>query len=96
MTISIKKGRGQLRVAAASLLLIGGVAIGVVGAASPASAGTVVPNFMRCEPDTGWCYQTNPPYVSGIPHYCQWDYTLHNLHSGMWYTGCDLWGPDIH
>lgn len=53
---------------------------------------------MLCEPDTGWCYQTNPPYNPAVPHACRWDYQLHNLHSGMWYTGCTpgYWGTDIH
>lgn len=63
-------------------------------AAAPAEASTL--NLMRCEPDTGWCYQSNPPYKSGYPHYCQWDHTLYDLHSGMWYTGCDIWGSDIY
>lgn len=75
---------------AAVLALLGGTAI---VAAAPAQATTY--NLMRCEPDTGWCYQTNPPYDGRYPHYCQWDHRLSGLHSGMWYTGCDVWGPDI-
>ena len=85
----------RLKVAGAALLLAGGSAVGVVAAAPAANASTVF-NMMLCEPDTGWCFQTNPPYVSGIAHYCQWDYKLSGLHSGMWYTGCDYWGPAIH
>lgn len=84
--------RQRLGVALATVGLVLG---GVLAAATPASA-AIVPNFMRCEPDTGWCYQTNPPVNHNVPHYCQWDYRLRNLRSGMWYTGCDIWGPDIH
>lgn len=84
--------RKRLTMGIAALFLVGG---SIFAASSvPARAGTV-DNMMLCEPDTGWCYQTNPPYVPGIPHYCQWDYNLHNLHSGMWYTGCNYWGPRI-
>ena len=87
--------RRRLKNAVASLLLVGGSVVVPAVAAAPAEA-TMVYNNMYCEPDTGWCYQTNPPYVSGIPHYCRWNYRLSNLHSGMWYTGCDIWGPEIH
>lgn len=83
----------------------GAIAVGLVLAASGATAAAVatsapahavvVPNYMLCEPDTGWCYQTNPPVNHSVPHECQWDYNLHNLHSGMWYTGCNMWGPQI-
>jgi hypothetical protein len=75
----------------------GGVATAVLTAAPPAQA-SQVNNMMLCEPDTGWCYQTNPPYNPNFPHSCQWDYRLHNLHSGMYYTGCTAgyWGPAIH
>lgn len=85
----------RVKTAAVSLLLASGSLIGIAATAAPASA-TTVPNRMYCEPDTGWCYQVNPPYVPGVIHYCQWDYQLHNLYSGMWYTGCDQWGPDIY
>jgi hypothetical protein len=87
--------RRRLKVAAASLLLVGVPLVGAFAASAPASA-SIVPNYMRCEPDTGWCYQVNPPVNNSVPHYCRWDYTLHNLHSGMWYTGCDVWQSSIH
>lgn len=90
--------RHRLRVAATTLLIAGLSVAGVVASTGPASAATgpgSVPNFMRCDPATGWCYQTNPPYNPAFIHYCQWDYTLHNLHSGMWYSGCNQWGSDI-
>jgi len=77
--------------AAATLALTGGTAL---VAAAPAMADT--PNMMLCDPATGWCYQTNGPVNPSQPHYCQWDYRLHNLYSGMWYTGCDIWGVAIH
>lgn len=86
--MNIKKKIAAL--SAGLLLSLSGAAI-----AAPANAGTV-PNFMKCDPDTGWCYQTNPPVNHSVPHWCQWDYTLNNLWSGMYYTGCDQWGPDIH
>lgn len=92
MNVRKLSARKRLGFGLASLLLAGGST--VVLAPTSAQA-TIVPNNMLCEPDTGWCYQTNPPYVPGIPHYCRWDYYLHNLHSGMWYTGCDYWGPQI-
>lgn len=79
-------------------ILAAGLALtisGIVLTSAPAEAGQV-DNMMLCEPDTGWCYQTNPPYNPSFPHECQWDYKLHNLYSGMWYTGCDVWGPTIH
>lgn len=92
--------RKRLTVAAASLAL---VVSGVVGAemvtASPSFAAQVN-NNMLCEPDTGWCFQTNPPYNPAFPHACTWDYKLNgnNLRSGMYYTGCaaGFWGPAIH
>ncbi len=82
----------RIKVAAVSLLLLGGSAVGIVAASAPAQA-SQVNNLMYCEPDTGWCYQTNPPYNSAFPHECTWDYYLqgHGLESGMWYTGCDQW-----
>ena len=86
--------RARVGLASATLLL-GSSAFGVIAVPAPAAAVTV-PNQMLCEPDTGWCFQTNPPAVAGIPHYCRWDYKLSGLHSGMWYTGCDYWGPEIH
>jgi hypothetical protein len=90
----------RLKVAALSagaLLASGGGVAAVVASSAPAQA-SQVNNMMLCEPDTGWCYQTNPPYNPAFPHSCQWDYRLHNLHSGMYYTGCTAgyWGPDIH
>jgi hypothetical protein len=88
---NVTRGIGAV---AAVLALTGGTA---VLASAPAEA-TQVNNNMLCEPDTGWCYQTNPPYNPAVPHACRWDYQLHNLHSGMWYTGCTpgYWGTDIH
>ena len=85
----------KMKAAALSVGLALGISGTIVAAAPQANAG-VVPNFMKCDPATGWCYQTNPPVNNSVPHWCQWDYTLHNLWSGMWYTGCDSWGPDIH
>lgn len=82
-------------VAVGLALVAGGGTAATVAASVPAHA-AIVPNMMLCEPDTGWCYQTNPPVNHSVPHECQWDYKLHNLHSGMWYTGCDIWGPSIH
>jgi hypothetical protein len=75
-------------------LLVTGSLVGAASMAAPASA-TQVDNMMLCEPATGWCFQTNPPYNSSFPHYCQWDTKLTNLNSGMWYTGCNVWGPEI-
>lgn len=86
----------QLKVAVVSLFMAAGPMVVMVAASSPANADGGMPNLMRCEPDTGWCYQTNPLYSPDVPHVCQWDYTLHNLYSGMWYTGCDIWWEDIH
>lgn len=85
LTSRVKAGAAMLFLAGSSLIV----------SAQPADA-AIVPNMMRCEPDTGWCYQTNPPVNNSVPHYCRWDYTLHNLRSGMWYTGCNSWGPAIH
>lgn len=83
--------------AAAGVVLATGMAF---TGATPANAGggSTVFNRMLCEPDTGWCFQTNPPYVAGIDHQCFWDYKLNgnNLRSGMYYTGCERWGADIH
>jgi hypothetical protein len=80
-------------------VLAAGIVLAVSGfgaAAAPAGATSVV-NNMYCDRDTAWCYQTNPPYNPNFGHKCHWDFTLHNLHSGMYYTGCDLpWGADIH
>lgn len=84
--------RRKLGMLCASLVLVLG---SMLMALAPASA-AIVPNNMLCEPDTGWCYQVNPPYNPSVPHYCQWDYRLHGLRSGMWYTGCNLWGSAIH
>ena len=86
--------RERLAMGIAALLLTSGSIIGILATSAPAHA-VVVPNMMLCEPDTGWCYQTNPPVNHSVPHECQWDYKLHNLHSGMWYTGCDYWGSTI-
>ena len=72
---------------------------GIAVTSTPASAITVtgtVDNNMYCNPGTGWCYQVNPPYNPNVPHYCQWDYKMGDLHSGMWYTGCQIWGPNIY
>jgi hypothetical protein len=80
-----------------ALLTAGSVAVPAF-AAAPANAITVtgtVDNNMYCDPGTGWCYQTNPPYNPNFPHKCYWDYNLTNLHSGMWYTGCQSWGSSI-
>jgi hypothetical protein len=85
--------RKRLKMTAAALFLVGG---SIIVASATSAHAAVVPNMMLCEPDTGWCYQTNPPVNHSVPHECQWDYRLHNLHSGMWYTGCDIWGPSIH
>ncbi len=78
-----------------AILLALGPTAGIIASSTPAVA-AVVPNRMLCEPDTGWCYQTNPPTNNSAPHYCQWDYRLSGLYSGMWYTGCDAWGPAIY
>ena len=80
--------------------LVVGLAVaagGVVATSAPAQAAQVN-NMYLCEPDTGWCFQTNPPYNPNFPRACRWDYKLHNLTSGMWYTGCTpgYWGPEIH
>src|SRR5579875_6520 len=88
-------GRKTGAIAASLVLAASGATAAVVATSVPARA-VVVPNMMLCEPDTGWCYQTNPPVNHSVPHYCQWDYRLHNLHSGMWYTGCNTWVPSIH
>jgi hypothetical protein len=82
-------------IAVGLVLTASGAAMATVATSVPARAGQV-DNMMLCEPDTGWCYQTNPPYNPNFPHECFWDYKLHNLHSGMWYTGCNVWGPSIH
>jgi len=75
-----------------------GVVAATVASSAPAQA-SQVNNMMLCEPDTGWCYQTNPPYNPAFPHACQWDYNLNgnNMRSGMYYTGCtpNFWGPYI-
>lgn len=81
----------RVAVAAASLLVADDAS---VSSATPVSAfGT---NFMKYQPSSGWCYQVNPPVDPNGAYYCQWDYTLHDLYSGMWYTGCGTWGPDIY
>jgi hypothetical protein len=84
----------RLLIGVAALFIAGGSII--AGNPAPAKAALVY-NMMLCEPDTGWCFQTNPPYVPGIQHECQWDYKLdgNNLRSGMWYTGCNVWWPKI-
>jgi hypothetical protein len=88
--------RKRLAMGAATLFLTSGSLIAAYSV--PAHAGLIVYNMMLCEPDTGWCYQTNPPYNPSVPHECQWDYKLngHNLRSGMWYTGCNVWWPQIN
>jgi hypothetical protein len=87
--------RKRLTMGVAALVLAGG---SIIAANSVPAHASQVNNNMLCEPDTAWCYQTNPPYNPNFPHACQWDYELHNLHSGMYYTGCakDFWGPTIH
>jgi hypothetical protein len=84
----------RLRLGVAALFLASASVLTATTSA-PAHAATV-DNMMLCDPGTGWCYQTNPPYVPGIPHYCQWDENVQNLHSGMYYTGCNYWGPEIN
>jgi hypothetical protein len=56
-----------------------------------------VPNFYECNPQSGWCYQTNPPYNPNFPRSCQWNDYAHNT-SGMSYTGCTpgYWRPYVH
>lgn len=68
---------------------------GLVGA-SPASAATVN-NMYECNPRTGWCFQTNPPYNPAFARACRWNSTLNNFYSGMWYTGCTpgYWRPQV-
>jgi len=88
--------RRRLTVAAASLALAVSCVVGAQVATSAPASASLVYNMMKCDVDTGWCYQTNPPYRSAYKHECQWDHTLHNLHSGMWFTGCDVWWPDIY
>ena len=49
--------------------LVAGVAVaigGVVATSAPAQAAQVN-NMYLCEPDTGWCFQTNPPYNRNFP-----------------------------
>jgi len=84
--------RKRLPLGIAALFLASGSIF--AGSSASANAATVF-NMMLCDPGTGWCYQTNPPYVPGIAHWCQWDSNVQNLHSGMWYTGCQYWGPKI-
>jgi hypothetical protein len=93
--INSKGKRVRVGMLISSALLVGGPVAGLAVAPAPANAVTV-DNNMLCNPGTGWCYQTNPPYNPHVPHYCQWDYKLGNLRSGMWYTGCQTWGPAIY
>lgn len=86
--------RRRIGVAIVSLgLAIGGALAG----AAPASAGTVN-NMYECNPSTGWCYQSNPPYNPAFHRACRWNYRIPPLYSGMWYTGCTpgYWGPEVH
>lgn len=74
-------------------LIAGGVAL----VPTEPSQAAVVPNFYECNPVSGWCYQTNPPYNSSVPRSCRWnDYATNT--SGMWYTGCTAgyWRPYVH
>lgn len=86
--------RTRVSIAAASLLVACGMI--VVTTPPPASAG-IVPNWYECDPATGWCYQTNPPYNSSVPQSCRWNENVHNTW-GMWYTGCDAgyWRPYVY
>ena len=96
--INGKGKRARFALLVSSALLAGGSIAGLAITSGPADAITItgtVDNNMLCDPGTGWCYQTNPPYNPTVPHYCQWVYHLTNLHSGMWYTGCQYWGPAI-
>jgi hypothetical protein len=95
--ITFKGKRARVGILISSALLAGGSVAGLAVTSAPANAITAtVDNNMLCNPGTGWCYQTNPPYNPSVPHYCQWDYKLGSLHSGMWYTGCQIWGPAIY
>jgi hypothetical protein len=90
---SMKK---RLMTGAAALLLASGTLVATTSL--PANAGgSVVPNFYECDPDTGWCYQTNPPYNPNFPQSCRWNENVHNSW-GMWYTGCDAgyWRPYVY
>jgi hypothetical protein len=88
-------GKWQAR----SLLAISGVIGGaMVAFSAPSQAvGGLVPNYYECNPVSGWCYQTNPPYNSAYPRSCRWNDHATNT-SGMWYTGCTegYWRPYLH
>jgi hypothetical protein len=97
--ISAKGKRVRAGILISSALLAGVTVAGIAATSAPANAITVtgtVDNNMYCDPGTGWCYQTNPPYNPSFPHLCHWDYKLSNLHSGMYYTGCQSWGASIY
>jgi hypothetical protein len=95
--IGANRKRTRVAILVSFALLAGGSVAGPVFAAAPANAiTTTVDNNMYCDPGTGWCYQTNPPYNPNFPHKCYWDYNVTNLHSGMYYTGCQYWGSTIY
>ena len=85
-----KGNRARLGILVSTVLLAGGSMAAIALPSAPANA-SQVDNNMLCDPGTHWCYQTNPPYNPNFPHMCHWDSQLTNLHSGMWYTGCQYW-----
>lgn len=83
----------KLGVVAAGLTL---AISGLVTASVPSEAATVQ-NMFECDPDTGWCYQSNPPYRSEFKRACRWNENVHNTW-GMYYTDCTpgFWRPYVY
>ena len=83
-----------MAIALATLFIAGGTLVAT--APVQAVSGTVYNNY-ECDPDTGWCYQVNPPYNPNFPKSCRWNENVHNTW-GMWYTGCTAghWRPYVH
>lgn len=72
-------------------------ALTIFSMATVDASAQVVANMYECDPDTGWCYQTNPPYNPNFARACRWNENVHNTW-GMWYTGCTpgWWRPYVY